>query len=158
MTFMQAVLAVGEPVASALRNGKQALGNNASCLVCKNTRRFVGSVELDTTLQTTFPTANRWDYGVGFAQTRLKQVAVWIEIHPASEGEVDLMLQKLRWLKNWLQESAPSLDKLTKRMDGSRAFFWVATEAGVSITPKSRKAKLLQQAGLDLPRRRWSLD
>ena len=158
MTFMQAVLAVGEPVASALRNGKQALGNNAACLACKNTRRFVGSVELDATLQIIFPDANRWDYGVGFVQSRSKQVAVWIEIHPASEGEVDLMLRKLLWLKNWLRNSAPSLDKLTERTDGSRVFFWVATDAGVSITPKSRKAKLLQQAGLDLPRRRWSLD
>src|SRR5208282_6007320 len=101
---------------------------------------------------------NRSDYGVGFAQTRSKQVAVWIEIHPASEGEINLMLKKLYWLKNWLRNSAPSLNKLTERMDGSRAFFWVATEAGVSITPKSRKAKLLQQAGLDLPRRRWHLD
>jgi hypothetical protein len=158
MTFMQAVLAVGEPVASALRNGKQALGNNAACLECRNPRRFVGSVELDATLQVAFPNANRWDYGVGFVQSRSTQVAVWIEIHPASEGEVDLMLRKLSWLKNWLRNSAPGLDKLTERKDGSRAFFWVATGAGVSITPKSRKAKLIQQAGLDLPRRRWHLD
>jgi hypothetical protein len=157
MTFMQAVLAVGEPVASALRNGKQALGNRAVCLTCTDPRRFVGSVGLDAALHATFPNANRWDYGVGFAQSRSKHVAVWVEIHPASEGEVDLMLQKLFWLRDWLRNSAPHLDKLTERLDGSRAFFWVAT-GGVSITPKSRKAKLLQQAGLDLPRRCWHLD
>jgi hypothetical protein len=157
MTFMQAVLAIGKPVASALRNGKQALGNNAACLTCENTRRFVGSFELDATLQTTYPTANRWDYGVGFAKSRLKEVALWIEIHPASEGEVDVVIAKLNWLKGWLRDSAPALNALTHRTDGSRAFYWVDS-AGVSITPKSRKAKLLQQAGLDLPRRRWHLD
>ena len=158
MTYMQAVFAVGEPVASAFRNGKQALGNSSACLACSNPRRFRGSIELDGTLRDAFPNAHRWDYGVGFAQSRAKEVAVWIEIHPATEGEVDVILQKLHWLKNWLRNSAPGLNKLTGRTGGSRAFFWVATEAGVSITPKSRKAKLLQQAGLDLPRRRWLLD
>jgi hypothetical protein len=157
MTFLQAVLATGEPVASTLRNGKQALGNNAACLTCDNTRRFVGSLELDSALRATYPNANRWDYGVGFAQSRLKEVALWIEIHPASEGEVDVMISKLNWLKGWLRGSAPALNRLTQRTDGSRAFYWVAS-AGVSMTPKSRKAKLLQQAGLDLPRRRWHLD
>jgi len=157
MTFMQAVLAVGEPVVSALRNGKQALGNNAACLACNNPRRFRGSVELDGTLRAAFPNANRWDYGVGFAQSRSKEVAVWVEVHSATEGEVEVILRKLLWLKNWLRNSASSLNQLTERTDGSSAFFWVATDAGVSITPKSRKAKLLQQAGLDLPRRRWHL-
>jgi hypothetical protein len=32
----------------------------------------------------------------------------WLEIHPASDGEVKVVLAKLEWLKNWLRTKAPN--------------------------------------------------
>jgi hypothetical protein len=99
MTFSKAVLSLGGPVAAALRNGKRALGNDAGCIECDNPSRFAGSIDLDAALQTDFPDAHRWDYGIGFRRSHSSEAAIWVEVHPASEGEVDAVLNKLIWLR-----------------------------------------------------------
>jgi len=158
MRFARAVKSAPSPVCRALRPGKQALkGEHRSKVECADPRRFTGSINLDTALVGTVPDANRWDYGLGFRERRGQEVALWIEVHSASDGEVLVVLKKLRWLKTWLTTEAPALLAMSRRERDAKAFFWLATEASVSVGKNSRKAKLLQEAGLDLPRRKLVL-
>jgi hypothetical protein len=67
------------------------------------------------------------------------------------------VLQKLQWLKAWLKTEAPALEAISRRAGEAKSFFWLATEASISVGRNSRMARLLQEAGLDLPRRKLLL-
>jgi len=56
------------------------------------------------------------------------------------------VLQKLRWLRKWLQNEGLPLAELPHN-----GFFWVATRGHVAITPHSRQAKQLAAYGLRGP-------
>lgn len=151
MTFQEAVVRTADLGASAFRYGLQALGNNSSKIRAANTRSLVGSVALEIALRDRYPNDPLWDYGVGVKQSA-RVSALWIELHPASTSEVRTVLRKLEWLKNWLKDRAPALQKLT----GVQSYFWVAT-GGVHIRQGSPQARLLQSAGLSMPRKRIDL-
>lgn len=151
MTFQQAVAQTTDLGASAFRYGLQALGNDSSRVQFASTRSLVGSVALDNLLRPRYPNDPRWDYGIGLKKSA-REFAVWIEVHPAWTSEVKIVLNKLQWLKNWLKNRAPALQKLT----GVRSYFWVAT-GGVHIRQGSPQARQLQLAGLSLPRKRVDL-
>ena len=151
MTFQQAVVQTTDLGAYVFCYGLRALGNDSSRVQVARRRSLVGSVALDDVLRARYPDDPRWDYGVGL-QKSARESAVWIEVHPASTSEVRTVLRKLQWLKNWLKTRAPALEKLT----GVRSYFWVATR-GVHIRQGSPQARLLQLAGLSLPRNRVNL-
>jgi hypothetical protein len=148
MTFQQAVAQTPDLGASTFQPGLQGLGNYSSRVQCADTRRLTGSVALDDVLKTKYPNSLRWDYGIGLKKSK-REAAVWIEVHPASTGEVATMLKKLQWLKNWLKNQAPMLGTLT----AAQSYYWVAT-SGVHIRPGSPQARQLQLVGLALPRSR----
>jgi len=154
MTFRNAVAQAPGPVADAYQPGKQALGPYRDRIQCSNPHRFTGSINLDAALSTAFPDAPRWDYGIGF-QKNGREVALWIEVHPASTSDVDNVLAKLEWLKLWLRREADALWRLTIRNDGQQ-YVWIAT-GGVHIRPGTPQARRLQTAGLNLPRDRIRL-
>jgi hypothetical protein len=160
MTFKDAVTAVPE-LKEAFQPGKQALKREHRALVaCKAERRFQGSVDLDGTLASIPAHAKqpRWDYGIGYQAPDGKEMAVWLEVHPASTGEVECVLQKLKWLKAYLRNHASELWTLSQRADDSvPAFVWLATGGGVHITPNSPQIRRLSQAGLAMPRRKLDL-
>jgi hypothetical protein len=58
------------------------------------------------------------------------------------------MLEKLRWLKEWLRTQAPALEALTQD-----DYYWVSTDGTIAITPDSPQAKRLAAAGLRGPMR-----
>jgi hypothetical protein len=151
VTFQQAVAQTPDLGASTIQPGLQALGNNGSRVQCTDTRSLIGSVVLDDVLKAKYPNDPRWDYGVGLRKSK-REAAVWIEVHPASTSEVTTVLKKLHWLKNWLKNQAPTLDKLT----AAQSYYWAATN-GVHIRQGSPQARQLQLAGLALPRNRVSL-
>lgn len=160
MTFAAAVKAAANPVSSAFRKGKQALkGEHRGLVECKKTRRFTGSIDLDGTLANveSHRNSNRWDYGIGFEEPNGREVAIWIEFHTASTNQVECILQKLRWLSDWLHDDGVALESITRRERAGKSFYWLATPAGVHIRPGSRQAIQLQQAGLDLPREKLFL-
>ena len=159
MTFQKAVDAAGDAVAAAFRPGKQALkAEHRELVACRDPRRFTGSIDLDSALadEREFADKNRWDYGLGYRMPDGPEAAVWVEVHPAHAGEVDHVIAKLRWLKEWLRRSAPALDGLTQRFPGS-PLVWLATGAGTHIPPHTPQARRLAQAGLGMPRRRLEL-
>lgn len=160
MTFEDAVRESPAPVSDAYQPGKQALkGEHREQVACAQPRRFTGSIDLEAALvagrvQTAM---NPWDYGIGFRERDGREVALWIEVHPATTREVSTVLKKLAWLQGWLRQEAPELQALSHGRSAGGSFFWLATAAGVHITPNSSEARRLAAAGLALPRRTLEL-
>ena len=107
---------------------------------------------LDAALRQHYPNAPRWDYGIGIQKG--KPYAIWVEVHPADTSNVDEVLKKLAWLKDWLAHAAQPLHALTPQQS---AYHWLATD-GVHINQSSPQARQLNQAGLTMPRRVLNLD
>ena len=51
----------------------------------------------------------------------MEEVIYWIEVHPANEGEVRVVLEKLRALKTWLRTNAQKLNAM------NRSFIWISS-------------------------------
>ncbi len=135
--------------------GKKAMkGKHREQVDCADTKRFLGSFDLDNAYAGAQPNANRWDYGLGFKEKSKEEVMLWLEVHSATAGEVDAFLRKYQWLMNWLKTEAKDLAALTKRKGGQKCFLWLATDSGVNIRPGSQHARRLQSAGFDLPRQK----
>jgi hypothetical protein len=100
-------------------------------------------VDIDAALRDEFPNAARWDYAIGI-KAHTDDFVAWLEVHPASSRHVNEVIEKLLWLKDWLQTSAAELDALPRR------FHWVASGA-VSFDRASPQAKRIAQAGLRFP-------
>jgi hypothetical protein len=147
LTFKEAVAqtpALGELV---WQPGLPALGADSQHVQCSETQRLAGSVNLDEALKTRYPAEPRWDYALGWHRGS-GEVAIWVEVHPAYTSEVEVVIRKLQWLRNWLATSAPVLDSLTKHEENP--FFWLAT-GSVSITKNSPQARRLAKSGLRYP-------
>lgn len=158
MTFRQVVMASPKPVRSSFKPGKQGMkGEHRGQVDCTDTKRFCGSFNLDAAYTNAQPKANRWDYGLGFREEDGKESAIWIEVHPASSGQVEVVLLKYQWLLNWLKTEAHELAALSRRSSGGKSFFWIATASGVNIRPGSLHARRLQSVGFDLPRQKITL-
>jgi hypothetical protein len=108
-------------------------------------------VNIDRALRTLFPNAARWDYLVGVGGPRQRDSAVWIEVHSASSSHIDDVLNKLRWLEQWLASSAPELKQLPP------SFCWIATGT-VSFRRGSLLANKIAQAGLRFPVKHLNLE
>ena len=142
MTFKKAVNDTPD-LKDSWSAGFQALSRaDKDHVTAEDTRRVAGSVNVDATLQERFPNDNRWDYAVGYQPTNIKgQMVYWIEIHPASSGEVKVVLAKLGWLQRWLRDSAPKLKALP------RAFIWVSS-GKTSLAPSAHQQRQFASLGL----------
>jgi hypothetical protein len=140
VTFKEAVEAT-EGLAEAWRAGFAALrGVDKPHLVAEDTRRLRGSVNIDAALQEQYPGDPRWEYGIGHQPANLDaEMVYWVEIHPANSREVNIVLQKLAWLKKWLRESGPRLNALR------REFIWVSSgRTSFTLSAPQRKQFVLQ--------------
>lgn len=152
MTFEQAVVAT-KCICGAYAAGLQAImAKHRQLIKCQKSRRLAGSVNLDNALAESCPNDPRWDYAIGIHRNRDDE-AIWVEVHPASSTHIGDMLNKLKWLRNWLDTAGTPLKQLTKGR-----FYWLATDGSVNITPNSRQAKQLAAAGLSFPKRVLDLD
>lgn len=119
----------------------------------KATRRLTGSVDMDAALSTALPHDHRWDYGVGLLLPDKKtEIAIWIEVHPATTGEVDRILSKLNWLKARLKQYV-ALGKLTDKAkeNNVQPYYWLPTDSGVHIHAHMPQARKLAARGISLP-------
>lgn len=143
MTFRAAVRATPE-IEHAWRPGLQAIrGNHRQHVIAADGRRLRGSIDLDETLRQVYPNDPRWDYAVSYlaGSGRTDETVYWIEVHPATGGDVKVVLSKLKWVKEWMEVKAPKLDEMT------RVFVWVAS-GRTAFTQRSTQAKRLAEAGL----------
>ena len=140
MTFEAAVGANPE-LAGAYRRGLQGLREgDRNKIAAATPRRLRGSIDLDAALAPRYPNDPRWDYGVAAAMTEGERV-FWIEVHPASEGEIGAVLDKFNWLKGWLRTSASELGSLPKE------FLWVSSGRS-ALTQRSPKLRQLALQGV----------
>lgn len=142
MSFKKKVDSIDD-IKAGFKPGKQALGSNSGKIKESSSTSLNGSVDLDASLKTKFPNASRWDYTIGY-----KQKSYFIEVHPATEGEIITMINKLEWLKGWLRTTGkPLLD-----ICADDPFHWVFTNRN-AISKRSSSARKLTKAGLSLPKR-----
>ncbi len=140
MTFKQAVEATPD-VRICYCEGKQAILNSERNKVeLDDTRKCGGSLFIDGCLirQNKFPNDNRWDYAIDY-----NNEVYFFEVHTASTREVSTVLNKLRWLKDWLHDHAPEISSLKAKSP----FYWVQSN-GYHIHPNSPQEKLVRQNGL----------
>lgn len=107
------------------RKGLQALRpEDKPHIQAADTRALTGSFDLDSALMRLpeHAQANRWDFGIGYLhENRDAECLYWVELHTASDREVDVVLAKLRWLRNWLDGDGKALDAF------ERDFVWVSS-------------------------------
>lgn len=149
--FLEAVAATGLDG----KAGKQGIkAEYRSQLDVAGGASFTGSVDLDEHFKGAEPTANRWDYGVGFMKGG--EFALWIEPHPANgTGEVAVMLRKLEWLQAKLRmPEFECLAALTAAAEakGEVPFRWLY-KGKTSFRAGGKEARLLAQKGMKLPER-----
>ena len=133
-------------ISSCYKNGLQGIKNSDRIKInCKNTQMINGSVNIDECLKNKYPQDNRWDYAIGY-----NEICYFIEVHPASTNEIKTVINKLNWLKNWLEiQSSPLLYN-------HGGFHWIAS-GKFSINKNSPQARILANSGILGPKKKCEL-
>ena len=118
MSFPDAVRSTLE-LTECLKSGLQALGSNRRKIRVDSTRDLTGSVDIDACLARRYPNAPRWDYAFGY-----KDRVYYVEIHQRRTSEMENVIAKLEWLRQWRKRSAKSLENLKHRAYLSLDFHW----------------------------------
>jgi len=114
------------------------MGSNSTAVKPKNTRKLLGSADIDSDLNSAYPHDARWDYAIGYDHG-VKKVH-YVEVHPASgTHNAKEILAKLSWLKGWL--ATVSLDVFP------RQFHWVCT-GNVGIPRHNKILRALAVQGI----------
>jgi hypothetical protein len=139
MSFKQAVEATPD-VATGYNTGLTALGAYKSKISVSDTRLLQGSIDIDDCTREKYPEENRWDYAFAY-----NDEVIFIEVHTANTREVRAVLKKLQWLKDWLNQQAPEINKLkTKKRP---PFYWIQSK-GFAIPKTSPQYRLVETSGL----------
>jgi hypothetical protein len=149
--FVSAVHASTPTALSAnCNNGLGAIkGEHRTLLQFSNTRAVTGSLDYDKAMTAAGDKGEKWDYAVGYKAGAKNEHCIWVEVHPASTGEVKKMLGKLAALKAWLKADGKPLLELTPVE--KNPFVWICTPAGVSIPGNGKERRALAQAGVRGP-------
>jgi len=103
MSFKKDVESIKD-INACYKPGLQALSGDSEKVKCKKTRDLDGSVNLDDCVKSKYPNDPRWDYIISY-----KDQNYFIEVHPASTGEVKEIIKKITWLKRWLKKKGKIL-------------------------------------------------
>jgi len=136
-TFKQVVEATPD-VENGYQVGLGALGQYRNKINAANTRLLNGSVDIDACTTVKYPNENRWDYALAYSQK-----VYFVEVHSANTGQVNVVLRKLQWLKDWLNSSAPEI----KKMKAQQPYYWIMSNNN-RILKGSSQARQISQAGL----------
>lgn len=117
-------------------NGLQALKANAAKVVANEPRKLEGSVDIDACTLELYPAEPRWDYVIGY-----EDHAYFLEVHPANTSNVNEMIRKADWLKQWLKQKAPAL----KRLAANDTLYWIPS-GKYAIRPGSPQYRKLAQS------------
>ena len=131
------------------RAGLGALSSDRSRVTIRDTRRILGSVDVEAAQQEISGQAHTWDYGIGLRHGG--EVVIWLEVHSANNSHVQAILDKLDSLINFLREHAAEMSRFP------RIYVWLATR-GVGIAPASRERRRLNARGIILKSQRLDLE
>ena len=140
MSFVDAVRSIPE-IAECLKAGLQALGSNSRKVEVRSTHDLAGSVDIDSCVAANYPNEHRWDYIFGY-----KGHIYYVEVHPGTTGEVEVVIAKLNWLKQWCRRSA---ERLEASQHGS-SYHWISS-GRTAITKNSKYSRILVQNGISGP-------
>lgn len=127
-------------VKNGFRAGLQAVKNSDRNKVnVTDPRKLQGSLDIDTQVQKKYPQEPRWDYALSYDDK-----LYFFEVHPASTSEVDAVIKKLGWLKDWLKNKAPEINKLQK---GVHPYVWVQS-GRYDILDSGKSGKKLAASGI----------
>ena len=140
MTFKQAVAATPHLGVDAFRPGIQALkAADRARIDCADTGKLAGSVDVDAAIQPSQPNAQRWDYAIGYR--RNAEVIYWVEVHPASLGDVARVRDKFLWVRAWLAGDGSRLQAFEAE------FVWISS-GRTTFTQSSPAIRKLAQEGV----------
>jgi hypothetical protein len=147
VNFQQAVQQTPE-IREAWQPGLQALAEaDRRRIGADDTRALTGSVDLDGFLADRYPdkyaNQNRWDYGIGHRPPGKPHDKVyWVEVHPATPGEVRGVLKKLAWLRGWLSSAQSPLNQLRQE------FIWISSGRTSGSLSAPTRRRLAHRHGL----------
>ena len=129
-------------ISTAYKVGLQAIKNcDKPKISATDSYKLNGSVDIDSTVTDLYPEENRWDYAIGYDGK-----ICFVEVHPATTSEVEKILKKLSWLKQWLKDKAPKLSNMPKSKE---PYIWLST-SGVGILKTSSQFRKLSGSGIKL--------
>jgi hypothetical protein len=127
-------------ITNCYQTGLKGLGSHSKKIQLFDTSSCSGSVDIDSCTTSKYPQSNRWDYAFCY-----KLEIFFVEVHGAKSDEVSTVIKKLQWLKDWLNQEAPELNKLKAK---SRSpFVWIQSN-GFHIPSQARQYKKAIQAGI----------
>jgi hypothetical protein len=127
-------------IANCYQSGLRGLGVHSHKIELSQTTLCSGSVDIDTCTTTKYPQSNRWDYALCY-----NKEVFFVEVHGAKTDEVGTVLKKLQWLKDWLNEEAPEINKLKAK--SQTPFIWIQSN-GFHILRNSKQYRQASQAGI----------
>ena len=129
-----------EDVRNGFCVGKQAVkGADRSKIVAADKNKLQGSLDIDSQVKAAYPNEPRWDYALSYDDR-----IYFFEVHPAETSEVDKVISKVKWLKQWLEDRASAINKLPK---AEHPYTWVQS-GRYAILPTSREKMKLSVAGI----------
>lgn len=137
MTFKQAIESTPD-ISNGYKTGLTAFGGYSNKVKVPDTTKLQGSVDIDACTTKKYPQSNRWDYAFAY-----KSEVFFVEIHTANTSEVQVVIKKLQWLKDWLNQNAPEINKLKAK----QCFFWVQSK-NFQIPKNSPQFLACIQAGI----------
>lgn len=142
MTFKKAVKAT-YLLEHAYEKGLEALrAEDKPHIEAEDTRKILGSVDIDNAYVNEDPNGNRWDFAIGYQHSSPKHdVVYWVELHTASDSQVKVVIKKAQWLLSWLKGHGKELAKF------EREIIWVSSGA-TRLTPSATQKKQMAQSGL----------
>ncbi len=142
--FEKAVLATPE-VSDCYQQGLKALGNYSRKVELSDVRKAEGSVDIDTCISALYPHANRWDYSLGYDNE-----AYFVEVHAAKTIEVSTVLNKLQWLKDWLNDKAPELNNMKAKK--RTPFYWIQSGKFDILKTSPQYRRLVNEGLVPIPK------
>lgn len=97
--------------------------------------KVTASIDVDGLMKKAEPNSNRWDYLIEYCD---KVYA--IEVHGCTEGEVDKVVKKAEWIRQWINRQ-PNLKKIVYKADIA-VCFWLSSNT-TNISPLSPKGRIL---------------
>jgi hypothetical protein len=132
-------------ISNAYCKGLQALGEYSDKVKLATTSNCEGSIDIDGTVVQFYPQDNRWDYCFSY-----KGEVFFVEVHSAHTGEITTVLKKLRWLKIWLTEQAPLINKL--KATSKHPFYWIQSKGSHILLNSPQYRRAIQENIKPVPR------
>jgi hypothetical protein len=145
LSFREAVLET-EDVKQCYQVGLRGFGKYSDKVELKENKLCGGSLDIDVCTKNKYPRENRWDHALDYDGK-----TYFVEVHPANTGDVKTVIKKLEWLKTWLNEEAPEINKLR----ANNPYRWVQS-GKFAISPNTPQYKEAAQNGI-LPKPKLKL-